>query len=300
MARQTPGIGADVQLHLEMPLVPLPRPVHLRIAGVALVPGVDDDAETMVASTMLPSFSRTLRSARRSPISRTAGVPVPRRSSRRRKSGSSSRPAPSPDSPRQGAGRSRSRKHVLHRRVARIAERLHAVHAQHRRQRMRLSPLPPPLGQTGAMWTSRRAPGIGPSIRSGKISRCVLRFQRTRQIEMGCPEPSRIDPTEFVLAVLAPKRLRLGIPRRDHMALMGIAPLMPSLVSQPRPGISVNAKMLSPTVAWIGRNPLLRLKTTPSTIMLRLQPPGPHQAWHILTPWNSLQAPLPHTHPVSA
>ena len=39
MVHQTPGVGADVQLHPEMPLVPLLRLVHLRIAGVALVPG---------------------------------------------------------------------------------------------------------------------------------------------------------------------------------------------------------------------------------------------------------------------
>ena len=39
MVHQTPGVGADVQLHPEMPLVPLLRLVHLRVAGVALVPG---------------------------------------------------------------------------------------------------------------------------------------------------------------------------------------------------------------------------------------------------------------------
>ena len=39
MVHQTPGVGADVQLHPEMPLFPLLGPVHLRIAGVALVPG---------------------------------------------------------------------------------------------------------------------------------------------------------------------------------------------------------------------------------------------------------------------
>ena len=39
MVHQTPGVGADVQLHPEMPLVPLPRLVHLRVAGVALVLG---------------------------------------------------------------------------------------------------------------------------------------------------------------------------------------------------------------------------------------------------------------------
>ncbi len=36
MACQPPGIGADMQFHPEMPPVPLPRPVHLRIAGVTL------------------------------------------------------------------------------------------------------------------------------------------------------------------------------------------------------------------------------------------------------------------------
>ena len=39
MVHQPPGVGADVQLHPEMPPVSLLRPVHLRTAGIALVPG---------------------------------------------------------------------------------------------------------------------------------------------------------------------------------------------------------------------------------------------------------------------
>ncbi len=55
MARQPLGIGADVQLHPEMPLVPLPRLVHLRSRALLSFP-VDDGAEMMVASTILPFF----------------------------------------------------------------------------------------------------------------------------------------------------------------------------------------------------------------------------------------------------
>ena len=138
---------------------------------------VDDSAKMMVASTMLPSFSAPLGQV--IPDLPNGSCASPRRSGRRRKSGSSSRPAPSLDSPRQGAGRSPPRKYVLHRRIAQIAERLNAVH----RQWMR-----PPFGHVGAMRASSRAHGIRPSIRSGKISRHVLRFLRShsRLVKVKC------------------------------------------------------------------------------------------------------------------
>ena len=91
---------------------------------------VDDGAEMMVASTMLPSFSRTPRSARRSPISRTAAAPV-----RGAPAGGGSRDRrlvrnlfwtyPSKASDALGLA-----EQVVHRRVAQVAEQLHAVHAQ--------------------------------------------------------------------------------------------------------------------------------------------------------------------------
>ena len=131
---------------------PFPRMAR-QIAGVAPVPGRRrrrndggvNDAALLQQNPPLGQASPDL------PNGRCAS---PRRSSRWRESGSSSRPEPSQAPPRQGAGSSRSRKLVLHRRVAWVAERLNAAHAQHRRQRMRLSPL------AAALRTRRRNAGL--------------------------------------------------------------------------------------------------------------------------------------------
>ena len=131
----------------------LPGPVHLRIAGVALVPGRRrrrDDGGVNDAALLQqnPPLGQVI------PDLPNSWCASPRLSSRWRKSGSSSRPEPSQAPPRQSAGCSPPRKPVLHQRVAQVAERLNAVHAQHRRQRMRLSPL------AAALRTRRRNAGL--------------------------------------------------------------------------------------------------------------------------------------------
>ena len=137
MVHQIPGIGVDVQLHSEMKLVPLLRPVHLRIMGVVLVPGRrrrrDDggvnNAALLQQDSLLGQVIPGLPNGRRA---------SPRRSSRRRKSGSSSCPESSADSPRQGAGRSRPRKQFFHRRQ-RMQLSLLAVALRMRRRNVRAS-----------------------------------------------------------------------------------------------------------------------------------------------------------------
>src|SRR4051812_26636728 len=57
------GIDTDVRLHPEVPLVPLLRGVHLRIALAALFL-VDGDAAISVASTIVPPRSRAPRASR--------------------------------------------------------------------------------------------------------------------------------------------------------------------------------------------------------------------------------------------
>ncbi len=154
----------------------------------ALLPfPVDDGAETIVASTMLPFFSKPPPPplGQVIPDLPNGSCASPRRSSRWRESGSSSRPEPSQAPLRQGAGRSPPRKPVLHLRVAQIAERLDAVHAQHHRQRMRLSPLAAALRMRRRNAGLQVRPGVRSSIRSGKISRRFLR-SHSRPAKVNC------------------------------------------------------------------------------------------------------------------
>ncbi len=188
-ARQPPPkVSADMQRHPEMPPVPLPRPMHLRIAGVALVPGRRRRRDDAALLQQAP------HSAKWSPISRMAS-------------------APARGTPASGGSRDRrlirnlfslapARRWTLSASQACSPSRVAGLQNGYPRCMRSVTgsgcgcrPLPPPLGQTDAMQASRRAQGSGhlsvPERSRGTSCGYVQGSQRSIAEVAACRDPPK-------------------------------------------------------------------------------------------------------------